>query len=103
MGYEVYSSVSDCSTFDFIVSKDGELFKVEVKSTNTVREGRYTITLKSTRSNKTQNKIYNFDRTKTDFLAIYLEPEDKVVIMKSSEVTQVSQITLYHANYVGGK
>lgn len=103
MGYEVYKSITDCSEYDMIVCKDGIIYKVEVKSTTTIKDGKYAVMLKSVRSNKTQNKSYNFDKTKVDFLAIYLEPEDRTIILKASEVTQLAQMTLYHKDYIGGK
>ena len=33
LGYEVYTAVTDSSTYDIILAKDGQLFRVEVKTT----------------------------------------------------------------------
>lgn len=85
-GYEVYSSVSDNSEYDMIVAKEGTLLKVEVKSTGYLRDGSYEVQLKSVRANRTGNKIKYFDNARVDFLAVYIEPEDLVIVYKASEV-----------------
>ena len=85
-GYEVYSSISDNSEFDIIVSKDGILKKVEIKSVNYIRGSSYEVQLKSVRANKTSNKIRYFDSKRVDILAVFIEPENKVVIYDALEI-----------------
>jgi Holliday junction resolvase-like predicted endonuclease len=93
-GYEVYSSVTDNSTYDLILLKDNVLYRVEVKSVSVEKNGKYEIQLKSVRPNRTGNKIIKFDNTKMDYLVVYIEPEDKVVVLEASSVTQTSMMTL---------
>ena len=94
-GYEIYSP-TDNGTFDFIAHKDDELKKVEVKSCAAPMKGstRYGVTIKATRSNKTSNRIIPFDKTKVDYLVIYLNDVDKLFIMDSDKVVQTAQIQI---------
>lgn len=88
-GFEIYSPISDNSKYDLLVMKDSSVYRVEVKSTSRKRSnGRYEVQLKSVRSNKKQNKIHLFDCTSIDILAVYIEPEDRVVVYDASAITQ---------------
>lgn len=82
-GYEVYSPLFGNTSCDLIVLRDNTIFRVECKSTGTSRNGKYEVQLRSTRHNKTKNTVRKFDGTKSDILAIYLEPEDTVHLLKS--------------------
>lgn len=96
-GYEVYSPATDNTTFDFIVQKDGVLETVEVKTT-TVRTPNltgWTVQLKSTRPNRSGNTIKMFDNTKMDYLCVYLEPIDKVIIMRASSIKARGALVVY--------
>lgn len=91
-GYEVYSPVTDNTEYDLLVSKGGEVFTVEVKSTKRKVAGFYRVQIKKVRSNKTRNTITRFDNTKVDLLAVYIEPEDKVIVYKAKEITVGSEL-----------
>ena len=91
-GYEVYSPVTDNTKYDLIASKDGKVYTVEVKSTNRKVGGFYRVQIKKVRSNKTRNVVTRFDNTQVDLLAIYIEPEDRVIVYKAEEITVGSEL-----------
>lgn len=96
LGYEVYSSMTDNTTYDFIVVKNDTVYKVEVKSTSRKPDsnGTYLVELKRVRSNKTENKTYPFDKSKVDILAVYIEDTDTVHIFNSKDITVTSQLRI---------
>lgn len=94
LGYEVYSPATDNAKYDFIVHKDGNLKTVEVKSTSVKRGDYWVVQLKRVRSNKNENKILNFDNSQVDYLAIYIEPLEKVVIYKAKDVKTKTALSL---------
>lgn len=86
LGYDVYMPTFGNGKSDLIVTKEDELKRVEVKCSSYERyPGKYEVQLKSVRHNKTQNTIKPFDASKSDFLAVYLPPVDKVVVVDSKE------------------
>lgn len=95
-GFEVYKSVSDNSLYDFIAAKDGELFKVEVKSTKTSprSNGVYKVQLKRVRSNKNENRIHYFDNSRIDILVIYIEIEDKILLFNAKDLKVKTELTI---------
>ncbi|MCA1841497.1 MAG: hypothetical protein LC723_14490 [Actinobacteria bacterium] len=83
-GYEVYSPLFGNTSCDLIVLKDSKIYRVECKTTAFTREsGRYEVQLRSVRHNKTKNTVHKFDASKSDLLAIYIAPEDRVIILNS--------------------
>jgi hypothetical protein len=92
-GYEVYSPMFGNTSCDMIVIKNGEVSRVECKSTSVKnRYGTYTLMLKKTRSNKTKNVVTNFDASTCDLLALYVGPEDRVVLMDPKSQDGKSQV-----------
>ena len=91
-GYEVYSPVTDNTKYDLIVSKSGKVYTVEVKSTNRKVGDFYRVQIKKVRSNKTRNVVTRFDNTQVDLLAVYIEPEDVVIVYKAEEITVGSEL-----------
>jgi hypothetical protein len=85
-GYDVYMPIFGNADFDMIASKDGILSRVEVKCCSYERyPGKYEVQLKSVRPNRTKNTIKVFDGSRSDLLAIYLPPVNKVVILNSAD------------------
>ncbi len=99
-GYEVYSSVTDNSYYDMLIFKEGQVFRVEVKSTRTksFKSDSWTVQIKGVRANKTENKLVRFDNSDVDFLAIYIEPEDRVILLDAKSVTQKCAIQIKALN-----
>lgn len=87
--YEVFVGWGGKTSCDLIALKDGVLHRVQVKGTRTRSigpkgtVGGYTVQLRSVRSNKTANVVKTFDAGVCDLLGIYIEPEDRVVILKA--------------------
>ena len=103
-GFEVYAAITDSSTYDCIVAKGGVISKVEVKATQyrNKSDTGWVAHIKSVRSNKTQNRVIYFDGQKVDFLAVYIEPLDKVVVLDARKISQKSAITLLDSDIEPG-
>jgi len=98
-GYEVYTAVTDSSTYDIILAKNGQLLRVEVKTTaaRTKNDKGWVVHLKRVRPNKTQNKIHPFDSSRIDLLAVYITPLDRVLIFEAKELQQRSALSILDA------
>jgi len=95
-GYEVYKSISDNSTFDMIVALNGQVSKVSVKYTS-VRQpnGKWRVELRSvSRRNNSAVKVKNFDNKEVDILAVYVAPEDRVVLMAGKSIKEKTGISV---------
>lgn len=92
LGYEVYTAVTDSSTYDIILAKDGQLYLVEVKTTaaRTKNNKGWVVHLKRVRP----NKIHPFDNSRIDLLAVYITPLDRVVIFEASKLQQRSTLSI---------
>jgi len=95
-GYEVYLSVLDNSSYDMLAVKDGLVSKVEVKSTNVKGKSinSYVVQIRKVRPNKSENKIYHFDNSKVDILAIYVVDLDEVILMDAKNIINKSTLTI---------
>ena len=95
-GYEVFTPLTDNTSCDLVVIKDGMTQRVECKSTQaeSVNKKSWLVSIRQIRPNRTTNIIKHFDKTKSDLLAIYIIPEDRVVILRSSGVTVRSGLTI---------
>lgn len=93
-GYEVYSPAFDNASSDMIVKKNGKLFMVEVKSCASTRRGRYRVQLRKVRASKNHNRIEYFDPNKVDILGVYIVPEDRVILIPSSEITVKTELVI---------
>lgn len=95
LGYPVFTQVSGGSPYDLVVEINGELKRVEVKTTRTKsNSGKYVVQIKSVRINKGRNKINGFNNSKCDILAIYIIPKDKVILIDSKEIKSNSSLTV---------
>lgn len=96
MGYEVYTPAIDNTTFDFLVHKDGVIGRVEVKTTSTRSKTNsgWSVQLKSVRPNRTENIIKTFDNTKVDYLCVYIQPLDKVIILLAREIDNKTSLVI---------
>jgi hypothetical protein len=85
-GYDVYLPVFGNANFDMVVVKEGILSRVEVKSTSYKGSKKsYAVQLKSVRHNTNETRVIKFDGNKSDLLAVYIVPENRVVILNSSD------------------
>jgi len=90
-GYTIFTQFSGHSPFDLVAYKDSMLFRVSVKST-IVDEG-----YPSWRVNLYQGshgKFTGFDKTSADILAVYIVPEDRVVLFDTNTITNIRSISI---------
>lgn len=79
--YEVYLPFADCGKVDLVVIKDGKCYRVSVKYTSEKENQKWRVRLSNT-YRSTDGKVKNnlFDSSTVDLLAVYIGPEDRVVI-----------------------
>lgn len=84
--YSIFVNWGGKASCDLIAIKENEIIRVQVKSTTTRNKyGVWVVQLKTVRSNKTQNTIKNFDASTCDLLAIYIAPEDRVLLLPAQQ------------------
>lgn len=96
-GCSVFMPWGGKSINDLIIEDaNGRAIRVQVKCTSTMsKNGKgWNAQLKSVRSNKTKNVIKNFDGSTSDILAIYIEPEDRLVFLSAKEYDGRSGVTI---------
>jgi Holliday junction resolvase-like predicted endonuclease len=95
-GYDVFFDTSGKTSFDFIAHKNGILIRVQVKttSTRTPEDTGWIVTLKATRPNRTRSKHIQFDRNSCDVLAVFIEPDNRVVVIQANTIKQKSAIVV---------
>lgn len=82
LGYDVYAPFSDNCKCDLVASKNGHLLRVSVKYTSVGRAGKWKVSLRQvSRRNHGSIKMENFDKKAFDLLAVYVGPEDRVVLV----------------------
>lgn len=95
MDYEVYTGFGGKTSCDLIVIKDGLIQTVQIKSTSYQKKpGSWYIMLQTVRSNKTKNVISKYVSSDFDILAIYIVPEDRVILYKSEKITVTSALSI---------
>lgn len=77
MGYRVAIPLVDNQEYDLIVDIEGDLAKVEVKSTSVKQSsGSWSVQIKKVRPNKTENTITGFDNSLVDYMFVYTTEGD---------------------------
>lgn len=95
LDYHIFTQTSGKAPFDLIAYKDGEIFRISVKGTNTIdKYGSHVVQIGSVRSNRTRNKVIKFSSSICDVLAIYIKPLDKVCFIKSDKISAGRAICL---------
>ena len=86
--YVVFTQFDGKAPFDLVAYKDDKLYRVSVKSTSSKdsSSSSWIVELKSTRHNRTKAVRNLFDNSSCDFLAVYIQPEDRLVILKASDI-----------------
>lgn len=93
--FHVFTQTTGKAPFDLVAYKDGYLYRVNVKTTQSLSKwGSWEVKIASVRSNRTGNRIVPFDFASCDVLAVYIEPLDKVCFLHSSEVAGKNYIAL---------
>jgi hypothetical protein len=94
LGYKVAIPLVDNQEYDLIVDIEGDLFKVEVKSTSVkTNTGNWSVQIKKVRPNRSSNTITGFDNTLVDFLFVYTTAGDCFLI-PAEEIDTNSQLSV---------
>jgi len=105
-GYYPFVDMSGKCPIDIVAWKDGKVYTYQVKATQYQVGKSWLVQIKTVRPNRSTNVIKQFDNSSVDYLAIYIIPEDRVILMKASEITQKNQIsvpTLGSSNPMAGE
>lgn len=95
-GYQVFYCLGKGS-FDLVVTEDGtKLERVEVKctKTRTKTDTGWVVQIKSLRPNRSKTTIKRFDSTRSDLLVVFIEPIDRIVVFKSSDIKTTCALTI---------
>lgn len=79
-GYTVSIPLTDSQDYDLVVEIEGNLNRVQVKTTSYIRKGVYCVGLSVKGGNRSYNTIKNFDNTKIDFVFIITSKNDMYLI-----------------------
>jgi len=93
--YQVYLPFQDNGEYDMVVSREGKIESVSVKSTSVKTGTGYSVQLR-TISRRKDNKvsIKHFDNSQVNILAVYIQPEDRVVILRSIDIKATTAIVV---------
>jgi len=89
-GWFVYNNSTGKGPVDLIILKDGNLKRVEVKTSSTNNPaGNPVVTLSKTRPNKNKNTTYKWStyRDQVDLLFVYLFETDKCAIFDPQKIS----------------
>lgn len=88
LGFFVFTPFSEASPVDFIAYMDEPkmLYRIQVRSTSSIRRGNYRVDLRST------NPLYykNFDPNSCDILICYIVPLDTLCYINASKIKSSS-------------
>lgn len=80
-GYDVYLPMQECTAVDLVVIKDGVVSRVSVKYTSIKENQKWRVSLTNTsRKRDGTTDCRTFNRDAVDLLAVYIGPEDRVVV-----------------------
>lgn len=93
--YSVFTSFDGKAPFDLVGYKDGEVLRVQVKTTRRrTNSGRYAVSLKTVTHRVGGARAIPFSGTLCDMLLIYIEPEDKFVVLNPKDYDGRAEITV---------
>lgn len=93
--FHVFTQVTGKAPFDLVAVKDKMVYRISVKTIEKKnRDGSYSVQLKSVRSNRTENKIINFDNTSCDILAVYIVELDEVIFRDANTITAKTALVI---------
>jgi hypothetical protein len=77
LGFSLAKPFGDSERYDFIVDSGKDLWRIQVKSTTTVLNGRYHVNS----HRRTNGNVVAYDPSEIDFLVAYIIPEDAWFIL----------------------
>lgn len=95
-GYEVYLPLSDGSVYDMLVVRDDQTQRVSVKYTSERKpSGKWRVCLVQTsRRNNSEMHTVKFDNSRYDVLAVYIGPEDRIVLIPCNEISAMTEVSV---------
>ena len=92
LGYDVSRTLFDSSKYDLVVD-NGTLYRVQVKTTRHMRDGKYLVQLQTAGGNRKINTIRRRQDSDYDFLFVVADNEDCWFI-PTDALTSRTQVTL---------
>ncbi|GAB5533879.1 MAG: hypothetical protein Rubg2KO_01280 [Rubricoccaceae bacterium] len=95
-GYSCYTSFGGHGAFDMVLHReDTGLKTVEVKSTSQrAASGNYIVELKRIRTNGSGHTLRRFDASGVDYVAVWIQPENRVVVLAAADLDGVCAKTI---------
>ena len=84
-GFRVSRPIGHASSYDFIIEKEGRLFRIQVKSTGGTSRNTYQVSL--AKGNGTNKRVIAYEKDAFDFYAIYIKPLDKFYIVPKNDLS----------------
>ena len=86
-GYEAYLPFSNNSKYDILAVKDGIIKRISVKFTSVKnKSGAWAVELRQISRRNHRINIDKFDNSEYDFVAVYIGPQNKVVLIDAAMV-----------------
>ena len=93
--WKVFFSLSGVGKTDLVAQDpNGILQRIQVKSTTRKSGTKWKVDLNTNRRNNTKKWIDSIDLSKLDYIAVYVIPEDRVVMIPVKEITTKSYLTV---------
>lgn len=98
-GYDVFAPIGGKTSFDLIGYKDRVIYRIQVKSTTQKRDsGSWGVKICRIRNNNKETKVFYFDPDECDIVAVWIAPEDQVVLVPSTTIKARAEMTVYLAD-----
>jgi hypothetical protein len=95
LGYVVAKPYGQMHRYDFMVEGGNRLWRVQVKTTTTMRDGKYQLCVQRI----THRRVVAYKKSEVDFVVAYLMPEKIWYILPVSEVTKRRSLLLAPPNF----
>lgn len=93
--YDIYLPYSDGTPFDLIASKDNKLYRVSIKYTSFFDKGAWVVGLRNvSRRNNGEVCVKKFDKNSCDILAVYIQPENRIVLIESKNISATCSLAV---------
>lgn len=99
-GYDIFTSLSGKSAFDIIAYKDSKLIRVSIKATTSIDKSSPCKSYRVQLGQHVHTTKKPFDNTSCDVLAVYIIPEDRIVLIESNTIKAKYQINIKPDNAV---
>jgi len=94
-GYEIFLPYADWAPFDMVVYKDGILKRVSIRYTSlTKNKSSWEVGLRNVSRKKEGLLIKKFNNLECDLLAVYVAPEERVVILDTKNVKNTTSLSI---------